>query len=371
MNIYDRVMDSKPIESVLNVQGLSKVILYGAGRLGKKLYTELCSFGVEVVAFIDKNASELSFACAICTLSEAEDKLDKNTPVIISISLSKKDDELVRLQLQQAGFQFIYSLYELDWNNLYDTDFGKTVFIGDYDINNLEKDINDISYAYELLHDSYDKDYFIKYIAAYYHKNYVALSCPEYGPEMQYAGDEFAAKIDFSRFIDCGAYDGDALRHLLSKGKEIEAYLAFEPQMDLCEKILEMRDKVDVHDITVLPCGVGDKIEQNFWGGEAKLSARVSKSGNQIIQCMTIDAIGDIFKPTFIKMDIEGMEPYALKGAERIIKKYRPSLAICVYHDLAHLWQIPKMISEMDSNYKFYLRHYWIMGLETVLYAIP
>ena len=86
----------------------------------------------------------MSSACAICTLSEAEDKLDKNTPVIISISLSKKDDELVRLQLQQAGFQFIYSLYELDWNNLYDTDFGKTVFIGDYDINNLEKDINDI-----------------------------------------------------------------------------------------------------------------------------------------------------------------------------------------------------------------------------------
>lgn len=373
MNIYDEIVAKKPLCTVVDVKKFSKVILYGAGRLGRKLYAELLAFGVEVEGFIDRNAGDLPFHCKICNLNGAAKEFDKNIPVIISISLDRKNDELVRFQLKKMEFKFIYSLYELNWYNLFNTDFGKTLFIGDYDVDNLQNDIDDIAFAYNLLNGDYDKDYFIKYISAYLYKNYGELSCPEYGPESQYAGNEIEAEIDFTRFIDCGAYDGDALRNLLLQEKKIEAYLAFEPQIDLCEKIMAMRDKGIVDDIAVIPCGVSNAMEQKFFGGvdEAKLSARVSGLGDKIIQCMTVDAIGDIFKPTFIKMDIEGMELFALKGAENTIRRYKPALAICVYHDLSHLWQIPKMIYKMDKCYKFYLRHYWIMGFETVLYAVP
>ena len=74
---------------------------------------------------------------------------------------------------------------------------------------------------------------------------------------------------------------------------------------------------------------------------------------------------------TFIKMDIEGSEMKALKGAEGIIKQQKPKLAICVYHKPEDIWEIPAYILSLRDDYKFYFRHYCYWGIgETVMYAI-
>lgn len=71
----------------------------------------------------------------------------------------------------------------------------------------------------------------------------------------------------------------------------------------------------------------------------------------------------------FIKMDIEGAELEALKGAERVIRRDRPRLAICVYHKFEDLWVIPQWIDSLGLGYSFHLGHYTIFNEETVLYA--
>src|SRR5258707_15414601 len=71
----------------------------------------------------------------------------------------------------------------------------------------------------------------------------------------------------------------------------------------------------------------------------------------------------------FIKMDIEGAEPEALVGAERTIRKYRPQLAISVYHDPRHFASIPRWIVGLDLGYRLYLDHFTIHEEETVLFA--
>ena len=76
-----------------------------------------------------------------------------------------------------------------------------------------------------------------------------------------------------------------------------------------------------------------------------------------------------IQKIDFIKMDIEGSEPAALRGAERILQRDNPKLAICLYHDIQHFFQIPLWLNSLQSGYKFYLGHYTIHAGETVLYA--
>ena len=74
-------------------------------------------------------------------------------------------------------------------------------------------------------------------------------------------------------------------------------------------------------------------------------------------------------KITFIKMDIEGAEQKALHGAGKIIKKYRPKLAISVYHLPNDIIEIPLMIHNMVSEYQLFLRHHYSNHWETVLYA--
>ena len=72
-------------------------------------------------------------------------------------------------------------------------------------------------------------------------------------------------------------------------------------------------------------------------------------------------------------MDIEGSEEKALLGSINHIKNDYPKLLISVYHDNDHLWKIPKLISEINDSYDFYLRCYGnnIYPTEIVLFAIP
>lgn len=72
---------------------------------------------------------------------------------------------------------------------------------------------------------------------------------------------------------------------------------------------------------------------------------------------------------TFIKMDIEGAEYQSLLGASEMIKKYKPKLAVCLYHKLEDIIEIPYIILSMNPDYKLAIRHYTTCSWETVLYA--
>ena len=69
------------------------------------------------------------------------------------------------------------------------------------------------------------------------------------------------------------------------------------------------------------------------------------------------------------KRDIEGAELAALKGAEQSIRRFKPDMAITVYHTLTDFWEIPKYLNSLCLDYEFYLRHFTIYDEETVLFA--
>ncbi|MBK8611207.1 MAG: FkbM family methyltransferase [Chitinophagaceae bacterium] len=74
-------------------------------------------------------------------------------------------------------------------------------------------------------------------------------------------------------------------------------------------------------------------------------------------------------KVDFIKMDIEGAELNAIMGAKGTLVKYRPKLAIAIYHSLSDFYTIAEFIKSLDLGYKFYLQHTTIHAEETVLFA--
>ena len=104
-------------------------------------------------------------------------------------------------------------------------------------------------------------------------------------------------------------------------------------------------------------------------GGNAALSS----GGSEKVRVTTIDKFFEeqkLDRVDFIKMDIEGAELGALMGAENTLKKFKPKLAICVYHKGDDLITIPKYIKSVNENYKFFIRHNLTDCRETVLYAI-
>jgi hypothetical protein len=72
-----------------------------------------------------------------------------------------------------------------------------------------------------------------------------------------------------------------------------------------------------------------------------------------------------------LKMDIEGAEPRALDGARESIRRFRPQLAISVYHQPEHFLEIPLQVAEMVHDYDFFLKNYHFISNETILYGIP
>jgi hypothetical protein len=70
-----------------------------------------------------------------------------------------------------------------------------------------------------------------------------------------------------------------------------------------------------------------------------------------------------------IKMDIEGSELAALRGAENSLRRWRPKLAISLYHRPEDFFAIPLWLKSLDCGYRLFLNHYSIHHEETVLYG--
>ena len=92
------------------------------------------------------------------------------------------------------------------------------------------------------------------------------------------------------------------------------------------------------------------------------------------------DIINDLKleKINFIKSDIEGLEMELINELENIVKKYRPILAISIYHldnsklDINFQYvEIPYILMKFCKNYSFELNHYTYHRSETIFYCIP
>ena len=174
--------------------------------------------------------------------------------------------------------------------------------------------------------------------------------------------------------FDIGACFGDTALWFSKSVKSEGQVYAFEP-VEYNSHVLEKNiERNSIENITIVRAGAGDK-EQMMnvvgIGGGAFITNEDSKGEN--VKITTIDNFVErhkIERVDFIKMDIEGAELSALKGAEKTIKKFKPKLAICVYHKGDDLITIPKYLKSINEHYKFYLKHNRPGISETVMYAI-
>ncbi len=188
----------------------------------------------------------------------------------------------------------------------------------------------------------------------------------------QYFEPDIIKLTDDEVFVDCGAYTGDTasifINELKKRGIDLPTKIVcFEPDEKNFRKLVERK----IPNAVCLKKGTSDKAETVHFSQKGTSASMVSDDGDIVIETDTIDNVLDGKKATLIKMDIEGAELSTLKGAAKTIKKYKPSLAICIYHKKADLYEIPQYIHRLVAEYRFYVRIYSHNSHELVLYAIP
>ena len=349
-----------------------KIFLYGAGNLGKKLKTALEAAGIHIKGMIDRRAADLrAQGFDALTLEETASMPKEQSVVLLAALFSLEEEPRLRDALAKTGFSCVFALHEMDWRSFDSAAFCRNIFIGDYDIaREFARDEADVLAAYELWQTQAERDYYMTHIEAYLRGDFSIFPAP-LPLRLQYAAHDVPESVDMRFFVDCGAFDGDTLRALCAAGREIRDYLAFEPQQELGAHIHASAVELAIPRAMIVPCGVSSTTQQVRFGAaeEGKSAVKREVAGEHVIQCVSLDTMLAGETPTFIKMDIEGMEIEALRGAEKLIRTHHPQLAICVYHDMSHIWRIPLLLREFYSGYRFYVRNYQYMGLETVVYA--
>lgn len=203
--------------------------------------------------------------------------------------------------------------------------------------------------------------------------------------------EELVKRKDEEIFVDAGCYDGmDSLQFQLWSSANIKRILAFEPDKDnynICESNLKRYCKADYE---LFNFGVWDREEELVFQNDLinSYESKIAKTGNlwsiqtnhyesdvlktdvNMVKVNSIDKVLAGRKATFIKMDVEGAEVQALLGAKDTIRKFKPRLAISIYHRPNDILEIPRTINEIRNDYLFYLRHYCSNMSETVLYCI-
>lgn len=173
-------------------------------------------------------------------------------------------------------------------------------------------------------------------------------------------------------FIDCGACYGETVESFItwSKGnyKKIYAIEADPTNAEICRQYLALHDCEDVETVN---CAVWHQQGMISFSDDAGTSSKIGEDGIVRVRADTIDHILQGAPVDFLKMDIEGAELNALRGAAESIRAYHPLLAICVYHKSEDLITIPQYLKEL-WDYRFFLRKHHIADeLELVLYGIP
>lgn len=187
--------------------------------------------------------------------------------------------------------------------------------------------------------------------------------------QIQYFDLDALKLTDNEVFVDCGAYVGDTIDSFRKAAGACRKIIAFEPDKYNCDKIREYIEHENTENIHVINAAVGDENRKVACSnlGTAGSSVMEAESDEWIEQVRLDDVIQE--PVTFLKMDIEGFELGALKGAEHLIKTYRPKLAICIYHKPEDPICITEYLKQIVPEYRFYMRHYAYSQHETVLYA--
>jgi len=221
-----------------------------------------------------------------------------------------------------------------------------------------------------------------------YHEKEVNIYVPEYSTLNAFYLQQYKCFADNSitisphkgdTIIDCGGCWGDTtLEFAVSSGDNGKVYVYEFIPFNL--KILNLNIDINPHlkkRVEVIDRAVWEKSDLEVFYQDNGPCSRVqfntfddqegktsTLSIDDLVQTRNLSTVD------FIKMDIEGAELPALRGAIKTLKEHKPKLAISIYHSVGDFANIAPWLDSLNLGYKFFVRHFTIFHDETVLFAL-
>jgi FkbM family methyltransferase len=351
----------------INLRRFDKVCLFGAGRVSGELIKILQEKKIKVDFLCDNNSLKWNkqfWGIRCISPQELRQYAGDSTAVILTMLCSWGVYEELQKDFSQI---FVYDYFKLDTIPF---------FQNATDLDVINKNLQSVI---DLCADEKSKYIVFEILNNLSKFNYHDISFPKICSPNQYFDREIIALSQEECFVDGGGYTGDSildfLRETNNKFKKIHSFELLKENYETIHNTLmpvpnHLKDNILVYNL-----GLYDKEGQIKFEFPSQdfAAVRVSEKAETayIGQITSLDKIlTPSEKVTFIKMDIEGAELNALKGAKEIITTHKPKLAICVYHQITDLWEIPLYIKSLVPEYKIFIRHHTPMSTETVCYAV-
>lgn len=187
---------------------------------------------------------------------------------------------------------------------------------------------------------------------------------------------DVVALTDREVLLDVGAYTGNVTIEFSRQTRsKHDGIIAMEPNRRTFATLLSNLARNNIQGVETHNKGAWSSQALLHFQDERDASSRLSESAGtgpqeSSIEVDTIDNLLHGRRVTYITMDIEGAEHNAVLGAEQTIRRWRPKIAVCVYHRREDMFDLPLLLKSFVPEYRFFMRHYTDNQTETVLYAV-
>lgn len=350
-----------------------RLVLFGAGNLGRRTLAGLRAGGRGAVAFADNNPDlwgKAVMGLPVFSLRQAIEQFGRQAAFVVCVWRGEGDERLEKLvsHLLEQGCSRVVPFAPLFWRD-------SELFLPHYAQDLPHKVIrakDSVLAAFELFTDQASRREYVAQVRMRLLGDWSALPDPVAHP-IYFPADLVALRAD-EVFVDCGAYDGDSIASFLEECQGVfDGVHAFEPDPANFRKLEAFRSNLPTATaarIGLYQAATGRAAGRLAFDALGTGSSHLG-SGSQEVDCTTLDQVLEGRHPSYIKLDIEGAEPDALTGASECIRSDRPVLAVCVYHAQDHLWNIPLQINALLPEAQLFLRPHVRGGWDLVCYAIP
>ena len=348
-----------------------RLLVFGAGTIGQQVIRSLRERGLEPFALVDNDPTLHGGVVAGLTVLGPSDIDADRDVVVVAVGRSAA---AIAAQLDDLGIQCLFNLSEMFYvlGGRLERDLARRLITERLEYLQL----------FLKLADEHSRRTLEAVVAhrLTFDTSHLANACVRNEP--QWFDREILADKDDHVLVDGGAFDGDTIASFSERffGHFRHAY-GYEPDPALAARAAD-RFAVDPR-VSIRAKGLSDHAGSASFATTGATDGYLSEAWpgapgefvqpageSQRVELVRLD--DEVREPiSLLKLDVEGSELAAMRGASDQIAGSRPTLAIAVYHRASDLCDVPRFIVGRRAGDRLYLRHYTDVAFETVLYAVP